>query len=86
MALTPFPSVARFDLYGTQLPGSSVVSSILAPDKSTLVVTLTDTVVTLTNTSVVCWYACCSLFVHGMIIIPFEARKKERRKFLPLNR
>jgi hypothetical protein len=79
MALTPFPSVARFDLYGTQLPGSSVVSSILAPDKSTLVVTLT-------NTSVVCWYACCSLFVHGMIIIPFEARKKERRKFLPLNR
>jgi hypothetical protein len=47
MALTPFPSVARFDLYGTQLPGSSVVSSILAPDKSTLVVTLR-------NTSVVC--------------------------------
>jgi hypothetical protein len=79
MAPTPFPSVAPFDLYGTQLHGSSVVSSILAPDKSTLVVTLT-------NTSVVCWYACCSLFVHGMIIIPFEARKKERRKFLPLNR
>nr|TKW23541.1 hypothetical protein SEVIR_4G298501v2 [Setaria viridis] len=35
MAPTPFPSLALL-IYMVQQPGSSVVSSLLAPDKSTL--------------------------------------------------